>query len=170
MPIAILNDAPFVVGAAGVDMEPPTAMRSGYQVTFQTKRSMCSGATGTVSFDVTGERGSSGRITVESTKRNFRRGGVDSFFFPKLMFLGELTQVRVHLEPARGLGRRSWELESVTVTHTPSARSWVFYCNAWINKAVGFEVALAPSGPAPPGYPPSDATPGSGIYPPIPPP
>eukprot|EP00873_Tetraselmis_striata_P010472 jgi/Tetstr1/430736/TSEL_020527.t1 len=154
----------------GVDMEPPTAMRSGYQVTFQTKRSMCSGATGTVSFDVTGERGSSGRITVESTKRNFRRGGVDSFFFPKLMFLGELTQVRVHLEPARGLGRRSWELESVTVTHTPSARSWVFYCNAWINKAVGFEVALAPSGPAPPGYPPSDATPGSGIYPPIPPP
>mmetsp|Transcript_29598 Transcript_29598/g.53009 ORF Transcript_29598/g.53009 Transcript_29598/m.53009 type:complete len:95 (+) Transcript_29598:1584-1868(+) len=60
------------------------------------------------------------------------------------MFLGNLTQMRVHLKPSKGLLAHGWELEGVTVTHTPTGQSWVFYYNGWVSKAVGYEVALMP--------------------------
>uniref|UniRef100_A0A061QL18 Lipoxygenase homology domain-containing protein 1 n=2 Tax=Tetraselmis sp. GSL018 TaxID=582737 RepID=A0A061QL18_9CHLO len=120
----------------------PVPLESGYEISFRTKRSFCSGARGQVSFDLVGDRGCSGRIQVQPAKRNaFTRGSVDTFSYPKLPYLGDLFQIRIHLD-YQGLLGRGWELESVIVTHVASKTSWYCCYDDWIDKQVDFEVAL----------------------------
>ena len=85
----------------------------------------------------------SGRIQVNSTKKNFARGGYDSFFFPKLPYLGSLTQLRVYLDPKALIGS-GWALNSVTVTHVATDTTWYFYHNAWVDKKSNFQATIVP--------------------------
>ena len=50
----------FAAGDIYEDRTAPATLPSGYQVTFETKRALCAGTAGLVSFDVIGSRGSSG--------------------------------------------------------------------------------------------------------------
>lgn len=79
---------------------------------------------------------------MQSNKKNFRGGSCDSFFFPKLPYLGTLTQLRVYLHP-KGIGS-DWSLRSVAVTHKQSNDTWWFYHEGRLNSSSNYEAVLAP--------------------------
>jgi len=135
--------SPSMGGEVYEDRTAPASFPSGYQVTFETKRALCAGTGGLVSFDIIGSKGSSGRIQVHSSKKNFARGAYDSFWFPKLPYLGSLTQLRVYLNTKTLVGS-GWALNSVTVSHVASEQTWYFYYNGWVDKKTNFQATIVP--------------------------
>lgn len=82
---------------------------------------------------------------MQSSKKNFARGSTDSFYFPKLPYLGNLSQIRVYIEPKGAqLVCAGWDLETVTVTHVPTNTTWAAYHGNRIDKNCGHMAILTP--------------------------
>lgn len=71
-------------------------------------------------------------LPVVQTKAMFERNMEDEFIVPSMAKLGEMRSARVWLENVH-LGD-AWFLDSITLTHLPSQRSWQFPFANWVPK------------------------------------
>ncbi|GFH11592.1 uncharacterized protein HaLaN_28979, partial [Haematococcus lacustris] len=80
-------------------------------------------------------------VQASSSLGQFARGSHDEFVYPKMPFLGQLTQLRVGTS-GEGLFAQ-WHLRTVEVTHLGSGQRWLFNCHDWINKACRWQRVLS---------------------------
>lgn len=92
------------------------ADRAFTQVCFLTSPLRGAGTDSTVSFELQGDRGTSGPITVAAGKEAFERGSNDMFAYSR-PWLGQLQQLVVwHDNAGAAAGRGPWHLEAVVVS------------------------------------------------------
>lgn len=88
------------------------------QVCFITSNLRGAGTDSTVSFELTGDRGTTGCITVAAGRAAFERGCRDTFCYTR-PWLGHLQQLVVwHDNAGAAAGRGPWHLEAVVVSNT----------------------------------------------------
>lgn len=75
----------------------------------------------------------------------FSRGVKVSFLYPRLPYVGKLHQLRVGTDGS-GLFA-AWHLHYVEVTHVHTGESWLFECNAWLDRRNTWQLML-PAGSA----------------------
>jgi hypothetical protein len=76
-------------------------------------------------------------------RREFERGCVDTFLYPRLPHLGELLQLRLGTDGAGLLP--GWHLRLVEVVHISSGGRWTFPCHAWIDSKCSWQRVLDPT-------------------------
>lgn len=75
----------------------------------------------------------------------FSRGVKVSFLYPRLPYVGKLHQLRVGTDGS-GLFA-AWHLHRVEVAHVHTGESWLFECNAWLDRRNTWQLLL-PAGSA----------------------
>jgi hypothetical protein len=74
----------------------------------------------------------------------FSRGVKVSFLYPRLPYVGKLHQLRVGTDGS-GLFA-AWHLHRVEVTHVHTGESWLFECNAWLDRRNSWQLLLPAGG------------------------
>jgi hypothetical protein len=119
------------------------------QVCFLTSTCRGAGTDSCVSFELRGNQGSSGPVTVSAGYDAFQRGASDSFSY-RWPHLGQLQQLVVWHDNS-GLtaagGRGPWCLDSVVVSCKADQQAVTFPYGGWLSTQAKLKVELQPGQP-----------------------
>ena len=101
-----------------------------YKVEVQTGTRRGSGTNASVSICITGDKGDTGNLTLDTNSDNFERGKLDVFGVDAVD-LGELIKIRIGHDDSGFFA--GWFLESVRITNESNGKSYFFFCGRWLD-------------------------------------
>ncbi|XP_038600030.1 lipoxygenase homology domain-containing protein 1 isoform X2 [Tachyglossus aculeatus] len=108
-----------------------------YTVVVKTSDILGAGTDANVFIIIFGENGDSGTLPLKKSGNwnKFERNGTDTFNFPDMLSLGELSKLRVWHDN-KGLFP-GWHLESINVKDNSLDETFRFQCDCWLSKREG---------------------------------
>lgn len=107
-----------------------------YDVTIYTGSEAWAGTTSSVFINVRGVKRCSSWITLNSTRRNFRRNGVDKFVIDIPQDLGPLTRLYIGHDNKGKIGP-GWKLNKVVIEEKQANKMSKFIVNKWLREKTG---------------------------------